>query len=221
MGSSLQFDEMDQMAERGTKPWALYFLYTAKSILKGMNIEAKSFREVLERLKDNNAAKILGFESFESMIQDQLKITPSETKAVLSSKTGQSIKEIFSPGRQRVIQAALATTGEVLPSYRPKEIEEISRQFVYLSQPERAEQNGVGIVTQKKLDALARDHPELFEQVRQGELSTHRAAVIAGIVKEPSLIDRAKKLATKMNHQELKELAVWLMQHMEERKERT
>jgi hypothetical protein len=60
-----------------------------------------------------------------------------------------------------------------------------------LPQAVRAEQNGIGIVTQKKLDRLARDYPKLLERVRAGELSAHRAALEAGFISEPTPVETA------------------------------
>jgi hypothetical protein len=55
------------------------------------------------------------------------------------------------------------------------------------TQAARAEANGVSSYTQRNLDHLARDAPELLERVRAGELSPYAAAVAAGIVKENPL----------------------------------
>jgi len=72
--------------------------------------------------------------------------------------------------KERVIRAAKATTGEVLPRGQG-EIEGVS----ISSRANRALANGVSHVTQRKLDVLARDHPALLERVRSGELSVDRA----------------------------------------------
>ncbi len=73
--------------------------------------------------------------------------------------------------------AAQATTGEVVPvkAGQRTDLDNLSR-----SQSERAAAAGVGIVTQKKLDALARRAPALLDEVRAGRLSAHAAAVKAG-----------------------------------------
>ena len=53
--------------------------------------------------------------------------------------------------------------------------------------------NGVGIVTQRYLDRLARDRPDLLERVRSGELKPYAAAKLAGVVKVPTPLGRAEK----------------------------
>jgi hypothetical protein len=61
------------------------------------------------------------------------------------------------------------------------------------SQAERAKSSGVSRRSQQKLDRLARDFPDLHEQVKQGKLSPHRAGILAGFRKEPSALDLLKK----------------------------
>jgi hypothetical protein len=81
---------------------------------------------------------------------------------------------------ERVEAAAEATTGEVLPAHRPAEE---SRKIAGLSQPARAEAAGISERTQRKLDRLARERPDLLAEVKAGRLSAHAAAVEAEIVK--------------------------------------
>jgi hypothetical protein len=83
----------------------------------------------------------------------------------------------------RVGAAARATTGAVLPAHRPREE---SRHVADLSQPARAKAAGVSVRTQRKLDRLARERPDLLAEVRAGRLSAHRAAIEAGVVRKPT-----------------------------------
>src|SRR5262249_6331593 len=72
------------------------------------------------------------------------------------------------------------------------------RQIV-VPQKARAQSNGVGVVTQRKLDKLARTHPEQLERVRRNEVSVHRAMLDAGLA-EPSFSvpEDPAKLATRL-----------------------
>ena len=54
------------------------------------------------------------------------------------------------------------------------------------AQSARAESNGISDRTQRKLDRLAKDRPDLLERVQAGGLSVHRAAMDAGFVKPES-----------------------------------
>ena len=62
------------------------------------------------------------------------------------------------------------------------------------SQAGRARENEVGIVTQRYLDRLARDRPDLLERVNAGELKPRTAARLAGIVKVPTRLDRLRRV---------------------------
>jgi hypothetical protein len=59
-------------------------------------------------------------------------------------------------------------------------------------QPARAEKNGVGLRTQIKLDRIARERPDLHEEVQAGHLTIHRVSIQAGFVKEASLLSHAQ-----------------------------
>ena len=76
------------------------------------------------------------------------------------------------------------------------------------TQVSRAESNNVGVRTQRKLDKLTA-HPELLEKVRAGELSVHRAAVAAGIVKAPEPMDVAKRAFLKLSVSQRLEFWRW------------
>jgi hypothetical protein len=96
----------------------------------------------------------------------------------------------------RVMAAAGATTGDVLLAHRPKLDE--SMQIAHLSADERAANSNISLRTQRKLDRLARERPDLLADVRGGRLSAHSAAIAAGIVKPPDALRIAQRLWTKM-----------------------
>ena len=56
----------------------------------------------------------------------------------------------------------------------------------------RAESNGVHRDTQRKLDRLAKDRPDLLAMVRFNQMSVNKAAIEAGIVKQPTRIINPK-----------------------------
>jgi hypothetical protein len=63
------------------------------------------------------------------------------------------------------------------------------------SRRERERQNDISERQQAQLDALAKKAPKLLEKVQAGELSCHRACVEAGIVKVPTPLEQAQRLA--------------------------
>jgi hypothetical protein len=71
------------------------------------------------------------------------------------------------------------------------------------SQPERARDNNMRVRTQRYLDRLARDRPDLLGEVQAGRLKPYAAARQAGIVRVPTPLDIARGQArgsSGMNH---------------------
>ena len=61
------------------------------------------------------------------------------------------------------------------------------------TQSDRAKKNRVHRNTQIKLDRLAKDRPDLLQRVKDKELSVQAAAIEAGIVKQPTRLEKAIK----------------------------
>lgn len=88
---------------------------------------------------------------------------------------------------------------------------EAKSDFVFASsQSVRAKSNGVHRDTQRKLDRLAKDRPDLLELVKSNEMSVHAAAKAAGIVKDKSQIEIAKSAWKRMNEVERNEFLSWI-----------
>lgn len=110
--------------------------------------------------------------------------------------------------QDRRTAAAKATTGEVRPAHRVKGKEVCNLHTS--SQKERAQQARIGRRTQIKLDRLARERPDLLEEVKAGRLSTHGAAIEAGIVKVPTTLEKLRKLWSKATDEERAEFLATL-----------
>lgn len=122
-------------------------------------------------------------------------------RRVVALEPEASVAQVRQSRADAVKAAAQKTTGKVLPadgSVNPGN----ARQFVGHTQPERAATNGVGVVTQRKLDALARRAPDLFAAVKGGRMSAHAAAKAAGIVKEKSNLEKLTALWAKATDEE-------------------
>lgn len=65
--------------------------------------------------------------------------------------------------------------------------------------------------TQKKLDRLAKERPDLLAQVEAGELSVSGACVLAGWVPRRTPFDDAVKLSLRMSDEDLLAFSEWLM----------
>lgn len=87
--------------------------------------------------------------------------------------------------RQKAMNAAGVTTGEVQPRGGDRKSEERkSKCKLHNDIPsanERASSNNISRRTQIKLDRLARDFPQLHEKVKLGKLSINAAAIEAGL----------------------------------------
>jgi hypothetical protein len=126
----------------------------------------------------------------------------SECQPALVQKT---FAEARTALQERMRDAAGNTTGSVLPravGVNQHTSPESLAQIEHTGQEARAERNGISRTQQQKLDALARRAPELLERVRRGEVSTHRACVEAGIVKEPSSYELLCRAWKKASHAE-------------------
>ena len=84
--------------------------------------------------------------------------------------------------------------------------------FPISSQSARAESNGVSDRTQRKLDRLAKDRPDLLQRVKAKELSVQAAAIEAGIIKPLSVLDAVKRNIEKLSSVDLLALKIWINQ---------
>lgn len=77
---------------------------------------------------------------------------------------------------------------------------EANGKFPIATQVDRAESNGVSDRTQRKLDRLAKERPDLLARVKAGEMKVNRAAIEAGIVKKPTPLEKALKAYYEMDN---------------------
>jgi hypothetical protein len=114
------------------------------------------------------------------------------------------------------MRAAANTTGEVLPrggDQKSVASESIRNLRNDKTQAERAKENGVSKRTQEKLDALARKRPDLLEKVRAGAMSTHAAAVQAGIEKVKTLREQGEAVFLRMSAEEADDFLAWCQEN--------
>jgi len=95
---------------------------------------------------------------------------------------------------KRVGRKVLCTQAKPKPG--PKDN---STNLVELSQPERAQRNGVSRAQQQKLDYLAGHAPDLLESVQAKTMSTHRAYNLARGVQPATPLDVLRKVWPKVS----------------------
>ncbi len=102
--------------------------------------------------------------------------------------------------------------GKRLEAKETKQGNNQHRKFSDATQVSRAESNGVSDRTQRKLDRLAKDRPDLLQRVKAKELSVQAAAIEAGIIKPLSVLDAVKRNIEKLSSVDLLALKIWINQ---------
>ena len=104
------------------------------------------------------------------------------------------LREVMPDWDERIEREA----GKRIEARETKQGNNQHRKISDTTQSARADSNGVSQYTQRKLDRLAKDRPDLLERVKTKELSVQAAAIEAGIVKAPDVMELAKRAIGKM-----------------------
>lgn len=168
---SVRVSALDEIGDRdapiGSRPWALWVVSQAKMQREELERDASLLRDLIAKMQKHEAWKALGVPSFDMLCTTQLRLSADEVSAVLKARKGQSL-------------------GTVLGTHGGKR------------------QKGQGDnVTLKRGNSpkflaarLRRDHPDaVFDESVRG--SVRQAAIAAGIVKVPSVLDQLRKLWAK------------------------
>jgi hypothetical protein len=131
--------------------------------------DASALRRLIGKMQKHEAWKALGVPSFDMLCTTQLRLSADEVSAVLKARKGQTVG------------AVLRRVG------RPK-AGEGNGDIVTISD----KGNGPSYLAAR----LRRDHPDaVFDESVRG--SVRQAAIAAGIVKVPSVLDKLRKLWAK------------------------
>jgi len=159
----------DPSAPVGSKEWLDYVVNYAKSTARDVSAKCGDLQKILQTIRECDAHKAAGFASFELFLARRIGISADQAKAVLEAKP--SVK----------VAAVLRRVG------RPKAGEE--------------KPDNVGLSYSRSDPAylaarLRRDHPDaVFDESVRG--SVRQAAIAAGIVKVPSVLDKLRTLWAK------------------------
>ncbi len=162
-------DAGDRDAPVGSKPWAVWLVGQAKLQRDELERDASALRRLIGKMQKHEAWKALGVPSFDMLCTTQLRLSSEEVSAVLKARKGQSV-------------------GAVLRK---------------VGRPKAGEKNvgdsnisGDGTTNAYLAARLRRDHPEaVFDEAVRG--SVRKAAIAAGIVKVPSVLNQLRKLWAK------------------------
>ena len=169
---SVRVSALDEMGDRdapvGSRPWALWVVGQAKLQRDELERDASALRRLIAKMQKHEAWKALGVPSFDMLCTTQLRLSSDEVSAVLKARKGQSLGVVLGkPGQYG--------------RGRPKP----ATDSVGYSRS-----NGT---TNDYLAArLRRDHPDaVFDESVRG--SVRQAAIAAGIVKVPSVLEKLRK----------------------------
>jgi hypothetical protein len=170
---SVRVSALDEVGDRdapvGSKPWALWVVGQAKLQRDELERDASALRRLIGKMQKHQAWKALGVPSFDMLCTTQLRLSADEVSAVLKARKGQSVG------------AVLRRVG------RPKVGANVDNINI----------SGSGGTSPSYLAArLRRDHPDaVFDESVRG--SVRQAAIAAGIVKVPGVLDKLRNLWAK------------------------
>lgn len=159
----------DPNAPVGSKEWLEYVVNYAKSTARDVSAKCGDLQKILKTMQECDAHKAAGFVSFDAFIARRVGISSDQAKAVLDAKP--SVK----------VAAVLRKVGRPKAGERNADNVSIST---------------AGNNTSYLAARLRRDHPEAdFDEAIRG--SVRQAAIAAGIVKVPRVLDQLRKLWAK------------------------
>jgi len=159
----------DPNAPVGSKEWLEYVVNYAKSTARDVSAKCGDLQKILQTIRECDAHKAAGFASFELFLARRIGISADQAKAVLDAKP--SVK----------VAAVLRRVG------RPKAGESNDAN----GNISKGENHTAYLAAR-----LRRDHPDAdFDESVRG--SVRQAAIAAGIVKVPSVLDQLLKLWAK------------------------
>jgi hypothetical protein len=170
---SVRVSALDEIGDRdapiGSRPWALWVVSQAKMQREELERDASLLRDLIAKMQKHEAWKALGVPSFDMLCTTQLQLSSDEVSAVLKARKGQTVGAVL-----RRVGRPKAGEGNVGNA----NISSKGTNAVYLAA------------------RLRRDHPDaVFDESVRG--SVRQAAIAAGIVKVPSVLDQLRKLWAK------------------------
>jgi hypothetical protein len=176
-------DPGDLSAPKGSRPWARAIRYRLGRLAREGTTKVRDFQSYLTLFEDTQGYRQLEdpqgqpFQSLGAFASARIPYGLGYDPEIILHLQHET-RDMLLTERLRQWEATATHQGE------RTDFDNLSKS----SQEERASHNGVGIVTQRKLDYLAGHAPALLTEVQEGQMSIHRAYQQArGIAQETPL----------------------------------
>jgi hypothetical protein len=141
--------------------------------------------ELIDDLVEGGAIERFECASLELFIEKYLHLRPEALDQLKAGYAQLRAQGVAGPvSQQQAMTAGQRVEAAAGTARATSQGERSDTSQILRGQKQRAEEAGVSVYTQRKLDRLARERPDLLEAVKTGRLSAHAAAVEAKIVKQ-------------------------------------
>jgi hypothetical protein len=176
----------DPNAPVGSKEWLEYVVNYAKSTARDVSAKCGDLQKILRTMQECDAHKAAGFVSFETFLSRRVGISSDQAKAVLDADPKKLVGAVLGNHGGARQGAGRRKRGVIQPSYNGRLDE---------NQVDNIKLKG-GTQTAYLAARLRRDHPDaVFDESVRG--SVRQAAIAAGIVKVPGVLEQLRKLWAK------------------------
>jgi len=180
-------------APKGSKEWSIYFAFYAKQRAEDATRNVQSLQQVLKKLKDHEAHRAIGLETWDDFCQREIGITAEQAEKVLAAPPD-------------------ATVGAVLGGHgRTNPPRDESGKFKKAEDP-KGVKHTIGRGTGNRdytIARLDRDHPEIAALVHAKEISARAGAIRAGIIILPSPLEQAQKAFRRLTKEDRDAFDSW------------
>ena len=175
----------DPSAPIGSTAWLDYVVSYAKSTARDVSAKCGDLQKILRTMQECDAHKAAGFVSFEAFLSRRVGISPDQAEAVLNADP------------KKLVAAVLGDHGGARKGAGRKKHSVMRPSDNVLSAANQGRDSTLNNRGNAYLAArLRRDHPDaVFDEAIRG--SVRQAAIAAGIVKVPSVLDKLRKLWAK------------------------
>lgn len=188
----------DENAPAGTKSWAIATVGIAHDIRYRVGEQAKALRRKIGVIEEFKAHLLLGYPTFEELCIRRLSLSPEQVKAIKDAAPGISVA------------MALNKHGGDRKSDKGKEEAEAKKDQADNISLKTKTAGKIGGTSAEYLTArLDRDHPEVAAQVHAGTLSPRAGAILAGIIRELSPLEKAQAAFRRLTREDRNAFDLW------------